>query len=69
MIRKETYQKNDGSMKTKWIFRLDGDLTKDYSDFKTLETLCNRIYENPGASKEIFVEFETEVADERGEDL
>tara|TARA_Y100001947_G_C10290661_1_gene282654 strand:- start:670 stop:825 length:156 start_codon:yes stop_codon:yes gene_type:complete len=31
-------------MKTKWIFRDDGDLSKDYSDFKTMEVMLNDIY-------------------------
>lgn len=68
MIRQVTYQKADGKMKTKWIFRSDGDLTKDYSDFKDLETLLNQIYEFPGDSKKIFTEFQG-GANERGEDL
>ena len=45
MIRQITYQKDDGEMKTKWIFREDGDLSKEYSDFKTMENLLNNIYE------------------------
>jgi hypothetical protein len=46
MIRQITYQPKDSEeMKTKWIFRDDGDLSKDYSDFKTLEVLLNEIYD------------------------
>jgi len=46
MIRQITYQPKDSEkMKTKWIFRDDGDLAKDYSDFKTIEVMLNKIYE------------------------
>jgi len=46
MIRQITYQPKDSEeMKTKWIFRDDGDLSKDYSDFKTMEVMLNRIYD------------------------
>ena len=46
MIRQITYQPKDSEeMKTKWIFRDDGDLSKDYSDFKTIEVILNKIYE------------------------
>jgi len=42
MIRQITYQPKDSEeMKTKWIFRDDGDLSKDYSDFKTMEVMLN----------------------------
>ena len=45
MIRQITYQPKDSEkMKTKWIFRDDGDLSKDYSDFKTMEVMLNDIY-------------------------
>jgi len=45
MIRQITYQPKDSEkMETKWIFRDDGDLSKDYSDFKTMEVMLNRIY-------------------------
>jgi len=45
MIRQVTYQQKDSEeMKTKWIFRDDGDLSKDYSDFKTMEVMLNDIY-------------------------
>ena len=69
MIRKITYQKPDGSMKTKWIFRSDGDLTKEYSDFKTLETLLNEIYDQfPAMTREVFAELEGDK-NERSENL
>ena len=46
MIRQITYQPKDSEkMETKWIFRDDGDLSKDYSDFKTIEVMLNKIYE------------------------
>ena len=42
MIRQVTYQPKDSEeMKTKWIFRDDGDLSKEYSDFKTMEVMLN----------------------------
>jgi len=42
MIRQITYQPKDSEkMKTKWIFRDDGDLSKEYSDFKTMEVMLN----------------------------
>ena len=42
MIRQVTYQQKDSEeMKTKWIFRDDGDLSKEYSDFKTMEVMLN----------------------------
>lgn len=63
MVRQVTYQKDDGTMKTKWIFREDADYSKDYSDFKTMENLLNNIY---GA----FLEANAEGSqDERGQDL
>ena len=63
MIRQVTYQKEDGTMKTKWIFREDEDYSKDYSDFKAMENLLNQIYEAfSGVSLE-------RSQDERGQDL
>jgi len=63
MIRQVTYQKEDGTMKTKWIFREDDDYSKDYSDFKAMENLLNQIYEAfSGVSLE-------RSQDERGKDL
>ena len=42
MICQITYQPKDSEkMKTKWIFRDDGDLSKEYSDFKTMEVMLN----------------------------
>ena len=42
MIRQITYQPKDSEkMKPKWIFRDDGDLSKEYSDFKTMEVMLN----------------------------
>ena len=39
-----------GMMDARFIFRDDNDLSKDYSDFNTMEKLCNKItaaYNNP----------------------
>ncbi len=69
MIREVTYQKEDGKMKTKWIFRSDNDLTKNYSDFKTMEMLLNQIYDQfPALTREVFAELEG-GENERGENI
>ena len=39
-----------GMMDARFIFRDDNDLSKDYSDFNTMEKLCNKVtaaYNNP----------------------
>jgi len=64
MIRQVTYQKEDGTMKTKWIFREDEDYSKDYSDFKAMENLLNHIYEAFSDAN-----LEGSQDDKRGQDL